>query len=395
MRRPEDELALIREQGLYRQDRLVRPTNPVEIQVEGQSFVQFAANDYLGLAHSPELTEAYREAAAHLPAGSGASRLITGTHPIHRELEEELAVFKQTERALAFSSGYAVASGCLPALVRKGDFILLDKLCHACLIDGARLSGATLRVFPHNDLDKLARLLDSTRDQVSPEGRILVVTESVFSMDGDLASLPEIVELKDRAGALLWLDEAHAVGVVGPQGRGLAEEMGLTSRIDFQMGTLSKAAAVSGGYLAAAGPWIDLLVNSARSFIFSTAPPPPVAAAALASIRLIQGPAGDARRSALWRNLRQFEAALPTSRPLTSAICPVIVGESEEALQRSAALRERGYWVPAIRFPTVPRGSARLRVSFSAAHQPAQIEGLARSLRDLLSPDGDRQEPSI
>src|SRR5690606_36031075 len=203
---------------------------------------------------------------------SGASRLVCGTMAAHLRLEEKIAALKRTEAAITYSSGYAAATGSLPALCGKGDIILLDKLCHASLIDGARLSGATLRIFPHNDLDRLESHLRWSARRIDHDGRILVVTESVFSMDGDLAPLAGIVECKERHGALLLVDEAHALGVLGPRGRGLAAALGLEGRVDFQMGTFSKAVGLSGGYLCGDRAMIDLLVNRARSFIYSTAP---------------------------------------------------------------------------------------------------------------------------
>ncbi len=297
------------------------------------------------------------------------------------DLEERLAALKKTEAALTFSSGYATALGTLPALLERPDVVILDKLCHASLIDGARQSGATLRVYPHHHLGRLERLLSAARESAPPASRLLVVTESVFSMDGDRAPLPEIVDLAERFGALLLVDEAHALGVLGDTGQGLAEELGLQDRITFQMGTLGKAVGSAGGYLAADRRWIDLLVNSARSFIYSTAPPPGQAAAALAGLELIATGPGAKLREALWANIRHF--ADLCDHAAESAIIPVVVGDNEAALEAAHALFEAGFLVPAIRYPTVPRGTARLRITLSAAHHPSQIEDLARELRAL------------
>ena len=385
MRSPADELDALRAQNLDRRLRSVASyEGPLIRLADGRELTQFAANDYLGMASSEELKEALAEGAREYGAGAGASRLITGSHVAHDELEQLLAEWKGAERALSFSTGYAAAVGTLTALLGKSDFIILDKLCHASLIDGARLSGATIRVFPHNDLGKLERRLDWARSKAGPnsDSRILIVTESVFSMEGDTADLRAIAELKSRFGALLLVDEAHAVGVIGREGCGLAEEAGVGGDVDFQMGTLSKAIGVAGGYLAASAEWIDLLINCARSFIYSTAPPPAIASAAAESIRLIRGELGEQRRIKLWQNIRALDEALKRTQASESAIIPYIIGESQAALDLSRALEKRGLLVPAIRFPTVPRDTARLRISLSALHTIEQINGLAEALTD-------------
>src|SRR6187401_2228910 len=279
----QEQLQALRAQSLHRKLREIGTAQGPEVQIVGQQLVNFSSNDYLGLANDPLLCQAATAAIAEFGVGAGASRLVSGTQSPHVRLESVLAKWKGTEAALSFSSGYAAALGTLPALVGKQDIIVLDKLCHAALIDGARLSGATLRVFPHNHLGKLESHLDWARRE-HPDRRVLIVTESVFSMDGDRAPLRELVGLKKRFGALLLLDEAHALGVVGPHGRGLAADEGLTRHIDVQMGTLSKALGVSGGYICGSRTLIDWLVNRARSFIFSTAPPPALAAAATAAV---------------------------------------------------------------------------------------------------------------
>lgn len=380
MRDPAEELEDLRGQDLFRTLRTARRIGAVEVEELGRRLIQFASNDYLGLADSPELRALFQEAAGRYGAGSGASRLITGTHEVHGQLEEELADFKGTPRALAFSSGYATALGTIPAVLRPGDFAVLDKLCHASLIDGVRLSGATLRVFPHNDLNKLSDHLKWARTRAEPGSRVLVLTESVFSMDGDRSDLKRIVELKEAAGALLLVDEAHAVGVLGSEGRGLADELGVAARVDFQMGTLSKAIGVAGGYVAAGENWIDLLIQRARSLVYSTSPPPAVAATAREAVRLVRGLQGERLRQRLALNLSCLQQALGKAEELPSAICPFVVGDSGGALRLSLRLREAGFWVPAIRYPTVPRGTARLRISVSAAHEPTHIEGLAKAL---------------
>jgi len=366
-----DELDALEKKGLLRSLREVTDPAPPLITIAGRELVNFSSNDYLGLSRHPALIAAATEALAKYGTGSTASRLVCGSLDIYHQLEEKIAHLKKSEAALTFANGYATAMGTIPALVGKGDTVILDKLSHACLIDAARLSGATLRVFPHNDSRKLERLL------ASATGRTLVVTESVFSMDGDVAPLAEIVALKDRYGALLLLDEAHAFGVLGPTGQGLAEELGLQAQIDFQMGTLGKAIGSAGGYLAASQDWIDLLINKARSLIYSTAPPPAQAAASLAALDLLATPAGQARRTQLQENITRISPARP--HPQTP-ILPLIIGENEAALSLSQSLLKSGFLVPAIRYPTVPRGTARLRITVSALHREDHIRELSALL---------------
>jgi len=374
------ELSSLEKQGLRRSLRVVESSQGTLITIAGRELVNFSSNDYLGLASHPEIASAMAEAAQRWGAGSTASRLICGTSAEHAALEEEIAAAKGTEAALVFSTGVAAATGTIPALVGRGDVVILDKLAHACLIDGVHASGAKMRVFPHNDLAKLESHLKWARE-THPKGRTLIVTESVFSMDGDLAPLREIVELKDRHGAILFLDEAHAVGVRGRGAQGLAGELGLAERIEIQMGTLGKALGVSGGYIAGSRPLIDFLINRARSFIFSTAPSPAIAAASRASLRIVQSPEGDALRTRLQENLSLFAGAMKAKLP-QSAIMPLILGGEERALSEGARLQEAGFFVPAIRYPTVPRKTARLRITLSAAQSHEQIRRLAEAIQE-------------
>jgi len=372
----------LRAQGLWRELRPLDEVDGVIVRAGGREWINFSSNDYLGLAGSSEIIAALEEGSAKFGGGSGASRLVCGTHRVHVELEEALADFKGTEAALTFSSGFAVALGTIPALVGVGDTIILDKLCHACLVDAARLSGATIRVFPHNHLEKLERLLKTAK------GRVLVVTESIFSMDGDSALLREIVELKDKHGAWLLVDEAHAVGVLGPQGRGLAAELDVAQRVDLHMGTLSKALGLSGGYLAASRQVIDLLINRARSFIYSTAPPFHLAYALGVVVKLVRSAQGDNLREALQNNAAQTKSLLSVAGvefPTTpAAILPVILGDERLAMQASDRLREAGFLIPCIRYPTVARGTARLRITVSASHTAGQIKSLVQILQSAL-----------
>ncbi len=378
MRTPEDELATLSEEGLLRSLRRMESGQLIDANSDGRKVVNFSSNDYLGLSRDEALVNAACEATRRHGAGSGASRLISGTLPPHHALEEKIAEWKGTQAALSFANGYATAIGVLGAFLTKGDVVILDKLCHASLIDGARQSGATLRVYPHNDLNKLEDLLRHYRERLAGSSRLIVVTESIFSMDGDRAPLPEIINLVEQHHALLLLDEAHAVGILGSGGQGLAEELDIQDRVTFQMGTLGKAIGSGGGYVAASRSWIDLLLNKARPFIYSTAPPPAQAAASLCGIEVIASSRGEALRNRLWSNISRL-AELLGKKP-SSAIMPVILGTNEAALNASLALLEAGYLAPAIRFPTVPRGSARLRITLSAEHTAESIEGLHKNL---------------
>jgi len=374
------QLEEIDQAGLRRSLRVLESAQGAEVRVAGRALLNFSSNDYLGLANHPALARAAREALETFGTGSGASRLICGTARPHEELEKTLARFKNAGAALSFSTGYAAALGTIPAVVGPDDVIILDKLCHASLVDGARLSGAVLRVFPHNHLDKLKSHLEWARRE-HPGARVLVMAESVYSMDGDLAPLAEIVGLKEHYGAWLMVDEAHGVGVLGARGQGLADLLGLADRIEIQMGTLGKALGSAGAYICGSALLRDYLINRSRSFIYSTAPPPYVAAAARAAVELLETAEGQERVAGLRANIRQFAEESGCESP--TAIFPIVIGDEREAVNAAAALLEKGYLVPAIRYPTVSRGSARLRVVVSAAHSPEQISALARTLQEL------------
>jgi 8-amino-7-oxononanoate synthase len=374
-RSPGNELQGISSDGLLRRIQPLESGGGPSVMRNGRCLHNFASNDYLGLSIHPALTEAFIEGIKRYGAGAASARLVCGSLPPHQSLEAAVAEAKGTEASLVFSSGFTTAVGCLPAIVGSGDTVVLDKLAHASLIDGARLSGATLRVFPHNDIEKLDRLLTALRSK-DRDGRILVVTESVFSMDGDLCPLEAMVRVTESHDALLWLDEAHAFGVLGPRGMGLAAELGLQDRIAFQMGTFSKAAGLSGGYVAASADWIQLLINRARAFIYSTAPPPALAHACLTSLELIRSEEGNVLR----KKLRDQLILAGESDALPTPIVPMILGENDSALAVAHRLEELGFLVPAIRFPTVPRGTARLRISHSAAHDQETVLLLKQAL---------------
>lgn len=345
--------------------------------------INFASNDYLGLSQEPELIAAHQAATRQWGVGSGSSRLITGSLRPHHQLEEQLASIKQTQAALTFTSGFATAIGTLPALVGPRDLILVDKLAHASLIDGIKLSRAKFRSFRHNDLDHLSSLLQNAQAKRQPNQRLLIVTESVFSMDGDHAPLREIVALKAAYDAWLLLDEAHGFGCFGNNGAGLAHQLGVHQQIDIHLGTLSKAVGLAGGFIAADRQVIDLLINRARSFIYSTAPPPAIAHTAQRALDLITGPLGTKRRHQL-DQLRQLAAQL-LNCPAASAIIPILLGSSETAIAASQSLRNQGLLIPAIRYPTVPQNSARLRLTLNANHTLPQVKNAAQAINQFLS----------
>jgi 8-amino-7-oxononanoate synthase len=382
----DEQLRALSARSLHRKLREIGSAQGPEVQLTGRRLINFSSNDYLGLAADSRLREAAIAAIKEYGVGAGASRLISGTQSPHVRLEEALARWKGAEAALCFSSGYATAIGTLPALVSKHDVVILDKLCHASLVDGAKLSGAIIRVFPHNHLGKLESHLDWARRE-RPEARAVIVTESVFSMDGDRPPLREIMELKKRFGALLLLDEAHAIGVVGPNGRGLAAEIGLDGDVDVQMGTLSKALGVSGGYICGSRSLVDWLINRARSFVYSTAPPPALAAAALAAVEFFASDEGEARRRLLWERIEELRKNLPKHKAIfansESAIIPWTVGAEQAAMDLSRSLQSDGFFVPAVRYPTVAKGSARLRITVTAAHQGDHIRSLCQAIKRL------------
>ena len=375
-------LAELSSAGLRRKLTPLEGGQGTHIQIEGRSYLNFSSNDYLGLAQHPALKAAAIRAIEQFGTGSGASRLICGSVSPHTTLEARLAQFKGTEASLSFTTGYAATLGTIGALLEKDDILIVDKLVHACVIDAARLCGARLRVFKHNDLEDLADILKWADAQAVGEKRprVLVVSESVFSMDGDVAPLKELVELKDRHGAWLMVDEAHATGLFGIRRSGLAEATGVSGRIEIQMGTLGKALGSSGGYIAGSKSLIDLLVNKARSFIFSTAPVPAAAAAATAAIELVSGPEGEKLAGQLWSNLESLAGYLPQQAKPTSAIVPILIGAEQAALDCAQKLRDAGFFIPAIRYPTVARGKARLRVTVSAAHTEAELASLGQAL---------------
>lgn len=348
--------------------------------VDGRDMLAFCSNDYLGLAAEPALARTLAEAAARWGTGSGASHLVSGHYTVHDRLETRLAQFVGCERALYFSTGYMANAGTIPALVGRGDAIFADRLNHASLVDGALLSRATLHRYPHADLAALERLLGESR---AP--RKLIATDTVFSMDGDVAPLAGLLALAERFDAWLLVDDAHGFGVLGPGGRGALAEAGLASWRIVLVGTLGKAAGVAGAFVAGHADVLEWLMQKARTYVFTTGAPPALAEALLASVDLVA--AGDARRERLASLITRLRESLQLARwqlmPSHTPIQPVVIGDNAEALRVARALWERGLWVPAIRPPTVPVGTARLRISLSAAHRDEDVERLAHALNML------------
>lgn len=362
-----EELAALRRQGLFRQMRLIEESQGSRVMLDGREVLLLCSNNYLGLAEHPLLKEAAIRAVERYGAGSGAARLVSGNMELHETLEARLAAFKGTGAALLFNTGYAANTGIISAIVGRGDVIFSDRLNHASIVDGALLSRATLVRYPHHDMAALRRLLERT----PTKGRRLIVTDGVFSMDGDLAPLVELVALKKEFNALLMVDDAHGTGVLGATGRGSAELCGVID-IDLQMGTMGKGLGSFGAYVAASRELVDYLINRARSFVFSTSLPPAVLAASLAALDLVGSPAGAALRARLAGNSRRFRALLQGAGFDTmgseTQIVPIRVGEAELTMEFTRRLLAEGLFVQGIRPPTVPAGSCRLRCTLMATH---------------------------
>jgi len=376
-----EHLAELDRRGLHRRLREVESAQDRSITIGGREVLCFCSNNYLGLANDPALKRAAIQAIERFGTGSGASRLICGNLSLHRQLERAIAQLKGTEDAILFPSGYAANIGAIPALVGPGDAVIIDRLNHASIVDGCRLSGARLLVYPHSDVAKLERLL-RRRGQFR---RVLIVTDGVFSMDGDLAPLAEIADIARRFGALTMVDDAHATGVLGPSGGGTLEQLGLAGRIDIVMGTLSKAVGSIGGFVAGSGELVEYLRNAARAFIYTTALPPGDCAAALEGLRIIREQ--PARRERLWHHAQRIReafcaAGLDCGRS-TTPIIPLIVGEADRAVALSERLLERGILAVAIRPPTVPEGTSRLRLTPIATHTDEDVDRLIEAVLAL------------
>ena len=376
----EQELSQCKTAGLLRRRRLLESAQGAHIRVDGREVLSFCSNDYLGLANHPALIAAAKAAANDVGVCSGASHLITGHHRLHHELEESLAHFVGLPQALLFSTGYMANLGIVTALAGRGDAVFADRLNHASLNDAVVLSRAELKRYPHSDMAALEKLLASSQAK-----RKLVLTDAVFSMDGDIAPITELLALCEKYDAWLMLDDAHGFGVLGTGGRGVLEHLGLKSPRIIYMATLGKAAGVAGAFVAGEPALIETLVQNARTYIYTTALPPLLAAALLASLKLIEAEG--------WRRVRigELVAALRGGLSLqrwqlaesVTPIQPLVIGSNDEALMVSERLLERGILVPAIRPPTVPKGTARLRISLSAAHTPEDVARLLDAINEI------------
>lgn len=377
----DDELAELGRRGLLRAPTTHAGPQQVCLQIGGRELVNFGSNDYLGLASDARLAAAAAEASLQQGTGAGASPLVTGHSAAHQKLEEQLAAFEGTERALVFPSGYAANVGTIAALAGRGDAIYADQKNHASLIDGCRLSRAQVHVYPHGDWRFVAQRLAESGEY----RRRLIVTESVFSMDGDLAPLAGLCELAEQFDCTLLVDEAHATGVFGAQGRGLAEQLGIERRVHVRIGTLSKALGCAGGFVCGSERLIRWLINRARTYVFSTAPPPATCAAAIAALAIVRDEpqrrsALAERAAALARRLREQGWRIGGS---ASQIIPLVLGDAARATHLARQLRAQGLLVPAIRPPSVPQGESLLRISLTCVHSDAMIEQLCAALAAL------------
>jgi 8-amino-7-oxononanoate synthase len=377
-------LDALRARGTYRRMRVLDGAQAPRMRVDGRDVLLFAGSNYLDLAHHPEVVEAAERAAREFGCAAGGSRLINGNLAIHEELEEELAKFLGTQAALAFSTGYMANVGVIPALVGRGDVVVSDALSHASIIDGCRLSRAETRIFPHGDV---AALEDLLRSAAGRDRRVLLAVDGVYSMDGDVAPLADMVPLAQRWGAMVLLDDAHGMGTIGPGGRGSAALCDVVDEIDVHLGTLGKSLGSFGAFIAGSHTLRDLLVNTARSFIFSCALAPPQVAAAVAALQLIRGEPW--RRKALARNAALLRERLAdhaiSTEPSSTHIVPVEIGDNTRAMAVCEALLERGFYAQAIRYPSVPEGTARLRITPMATHAESEIVDLADAIAETVA----------
>jgi glycine C-acetyltransferase len=380
-----DELGSLREQGLYRVLRVLDGEQKAHTAVDGRSVVNLSSNNYLGLTTHPRLRERALQAVRELGVGTGSVRTIAGTMSIHMELERKLAAFKRTEAAVVFQSGFTANAGTVSSILGREDVIVSDELNHASIIDGARLSRATIKVFPHRDVAAARKIVS----ELPSTQRKLIITDGVFSMDGDLGPLPELCDVADEFGCIMMVDDAHASGVFGKNGRGTVDHFGMHGRVDVQVGTLSKAIGALGGYVAGSRALIEFLYHRARPFLFSTSHPPAVAAACLAAIDVLETEPQLIER--LWENTRMFKSGLEALGFNTGAsespITPVIVGDGALAMRLSDRLFEEGVFAQGIGFPTVARDKARVRTIVTATHTRDELQfaldGFGRVGREL------------
>ncbi|MHC4183321.1 MAG: 8-amino-7-oxononanoate synthase [Planctomycetota bacterium] len=369
-----NELKKIKESGLYRELNILEGAQGPHVKIKGRTYISFCSNNYLGLANHSEVVKAVEDAVGKYGWGAGASRLVSGNTELHRALEDEISKFKRKEAAIVFPTGYMANIGTICSLVSSEDLVICDRLNHASIIDGCRLSGATFRVYPHCDVGKLENILKKSTGYP----RKLIVTDTVFSMDGDLAPLPDIVRIAHEYNAMVMVDEAHGTGVFGENGRGVVEHFNLDKKVNIIMGTLSKAVGSLGGFVTGSSDLISYLRNKARTFMYTTALPPAACAASIAGIKLIQR--DYSLRESLWRNVHYVKERLKLLNlnvtSLESPIIPIIIGNAEKAVDVSGFLFERGVLIPAIRPPTVPDESSRLRVTIMATHTRDDLDKL-------------------
>ncbi len=377
-----DELLKIKESGLYRELKVIENTQNTHIEIEGKTYLSFCSNNYLGLANHPSVVKAVKDAVEEYGWGAGASRLVSGNMTMHETLEKVISEFKRKEASIIFPTGYMANLGAISSLVSRGDLIVCDKLNHASIIDGCRLSGADFRVYAHRNMEKLESILKKS----SKYNRKLVVTDSVFSMDGDLAPLPDLVKIAAKYNAMLMVDEAHGTGVFGQNGRGVVEYFNLNKEVDIVMGTLSKAIGSLGGYVSGDIDLINYLRNKARSFMYTTALPPAVCAASIAGIKLIQE--DPSMRESLWNNVRFIKDKLRAINfniiSSESQIIPILIGDTQKSVEISKLLYENGILIPAIRPPTVPSNSSRLRMTVMSLHTKEDLESLYNVFREIV-----------
>ena len=380
-----DELKQIHDKQLFRLLTELETGQSPEVTISGKTYILLGSNSYLGLSVDPKVVESARLALEKYGTGSGGSRLVSGSFDLHRQLEEKIAEFKNTDSAILFSSGYLANIGTISALVGSDDIIYSDELNHASIIDGARLSRSTVRIYKHLDLNHLTELLESDKNT---KCRKLIVTDTVFSMDGDLVPLPQLVEISEKYGCILMIDEAHATGVLGKRGSGATEHFGVEDRVPVVMGTLSKAIGSLGGYIAGSQELIDFIRNRVRSYIFDTSLPPASLAASITAIDIIENE--PERREHLWNMVNKFKMGIENTGlrilPSHSAIIPVLIGDAEPALNFAKMLRENGVFTPAVRPPSVPHGMCRIRVTIMAKHTEDHVETALKAFRDAYEP---------
>ncbi|MCH7519403.1 MAG: 8-amino-7-oxononanoate synthase [Candidatus Dadabacteria bacterium] len=375
-----EELELIHDKNLFRLLTELETGQSPEVTINGKRYVLLGSNSYLGLSVDPKVVESAKLALEKYGTGSGGSRLVSGSSDLHRMLEEKIARFKNTEASILFSSGYLANIGTISALVGSTDIIYSDELNHASIIDGTRLSRAKVRIYKHLDLNNLQALLDSDKNKTCKK---LIVTDTVFSMDGDLVPLPELVEISEQYGCMLMIDEAHATGVLGKRGSGATEHFGVEDRVPVVMGTLSKAVGSLGGYIAGSQELIDFIRNRVRSYIFDTSLPPASLAASITAIDIIENE--PERREHLWKMVEQFKTGIEDTGlkvlPSHSAIIPVLIGDAEPALNFAKVLRENGVFTPAVRPPSVPQGMCRIRATLMAQHTQEHVNTALKAFR--------------